>query len=314
MERIPRILTVSSANMDMTQKVMRMPRSGETLIGESYRFSPGGKGANAALAVARLGGDSVFCTRLGNDTYGRSLASFYERSGVDIRFIAADPDEPTGLASVMVDGDGSNRIIVFPGANARITQDDLENAMTCFPDAVFLQFEISTEIVIAAAEQAHMQKIPVFVDAGPYVADFPLERLGEIEIFSPNEEETFHYTGVQPTTVESCLRACMVLTRKVKAKYYVLKLGGRGAFVYDGTYCKFLPGYEVRVVDTTAAGDAFTAALTLEYMRSGDIMRAVEYANVVGALTVAKAGASMSIPSAKNVHDFVEKNGLELPF
>lgn len=314
MDRVPRILTVSSANMDMTQKVPRVPRAGETLIGDSYRFSPGGKGANAALAVARLGGDSVFCTRLGNDAHGRSLASFYERSGVDIRFIAADPEEATGLAAVMVEENGNNRIIVYPGANARITQDDLENAMTCFPDAVFLQFEIPTEIVIAAAQMAHEQEIPIFVDAGPCVADFPFDRLGKVEIFSPNEEETFLYTGVQPSTVESCLRACMVLTKKVNAKYYVLKLGGRGAFVYDGTYCKFLPGYEVRVVDTTAAGDAFSAALTLEYMRSGDIMRSIEYANVVGALTVAKAGASMSIPSAKNVHDFIVKNELDLPF
>ncbi len=219
MARIPRILVISSANIDLTQQMARVPNAGETILGDSYCFTPGGKGANAAIAVARLNGDSVFCTRLGNDAHGRSLISFYEKSGIDTRFVAQDAETPTGLASVMVEESGANRIAVFPGANAKLSRDDVENAMTCFPDAVFIQFEIPAPIAVYATQLAKGQGIPVFVDAGPGVKDFPLNQLENVEIFSPNETEAYLYTGIQPSNVDNCLRVCMALTKLVRAKY-----------------------------------------------------------------------------------------------
>ena len=304
----PRILVVSSANMDVAAYTYRTPVAGQTVIGDTYDFIPGGKGANAAITLSRLGGDSVFCAKLGHDPNGTALMKFYDTSGIDTRFISLDRNEKTGLAIIIVETNGNNRIIVYPGANFKLSVSNVEDAFTCYPDALFLHLEIPVETVIAATQFAKDQGIPIFIDAGPATKEFPLEELAVVEVFSPNETETQVFTGVNPTTPEMCVKACMALANRIKAKYYVIKLGERGAFLYDGKFYKMLAPYDVDVVDTTAAGDAFTAALTLEYMRSGDIKRACEYANIVGSLTVSKAGASPSLPTAAEVKRFVIEN------
>ena len=202
-----RILTVSSANMDFVMKVARVPEAGQTLLDDgSFRFVPGGKGANAAVAIQRLGGDSVFCTRLGNDRNGDELRRIYAREGVDCRFIVTDPERATGLASIMVEPSGQNRIIVFPGANAAICSDDVESAMLCRPDALFMQLEIAADAIIYAARYAAERNIPIFIDAGPALPDFPFAKLPRLEVFSPNETETEAYTGIVPSSPEACLR------------------------------------------------------------------------------------------------------------
>lgn len=306
----PRILVVSSANMDIAARMPRIPAAGESLIGNSYDYIPGGKGANAALTIARLGADSIFCTKLGKDVNGDALMKSYKSSDIDTRFIAIDNEESTGLAIIMVENNGANRIIVYPGANFNLSTSDVEEAFTCYPDAVFLHFEIPVDTVISATKHAKRQEIPVFIDAGPADENFPLEELENVEIFSPNETETFIFTGIMPNTPEKCLKACIKLSERVKAKYYVIKLGERGAFLYDGKYYKMFAPHDVNVVDTTAAGDAFSAALTVEYMTSREIKRACEFANIVGALTVSKAGASPSIPTASEVKNFIIKNDI----
>lgn len=311
MQPKPRILVMSSANMDLMLRMRTLPRPGETVVEEKYAYIPGGKGANAAVAAARLGADCVFCTRLGNDINGKLLREFYHDNHIDTRFITVDPEARTGLAAVMVEQNGANRIVVYPGANARIEPSDADDALSCLPDALFLQMEIAPETVIYASERAKYKCIPVFVDAGPAKKDFPLEKLQNVEIFSPNEVETEIFTGIRPDTMQNCMKACMALQKRVKAKYYVLKLGERGAYLYDGKFYQFVAAYDVKAVDTTACGDAFSAALTLEYLRSGNISRAVEFANIVGALTVMRAGAASSIPTEARVRDFITKNNLE---
>jgi ribokinase len=308
-----RVLVVSSANMDFVMKVGKLPEAGQTIIeNRSYDYVPGGKGANAALAFARLGGDSIFCARLGSDTHAKRLRDLYVENGIDVRFIKHDRTAPTGLASIIVEENGDNRIIVYPGANAKLSRDDVEDALTCLPDAVFLQFEIPDAAVFAAAEFARKRSIPIFVDAGPARVDYPLEKIAPVEIISPNESETLALTGILPNNSENCLRASIILRSKVEAKYVVIKLGARGAFIYDGKYSQLVPTYEGEVVDTTAAGDAFTAALTLEYLNTGDILRAVKYANAVGTMVVGKAGASSSIPTDAEVNDFIRMRRIVL--
>lgn len=307
------ILTVSSANMDFVMNVAKVPEGGQTLIDNgTYRYVPGGKGANSAVAISRLGGNSVFCTRLGNDDNGTTLRRLYAHEQIDTRFIVTDPEAGTGLASIMVEPNGQNRIIVFPGANLRITPDDIDTAMLCRPDALFMQLEISREAILTAAKAAAARNIPIIIDAGPADATFPLEELPELEIFSPNETETEIFTGIRPNNPDACLRACIALSRRVKAKYFVLKLGGRGCYIYDGKYYFCLPTYDTPVVDTTAAGDSFTAALTLEYLRTGDIVHAGKYANVVGSIAVSIAGAMPSIPTERAVETFVRDRMIEL--
>jgi len=297
--------------MDFVMNVARVPEAGETLAESgSYSFIPGGKGANAAVAIRRLGGDSVFCTGLGNDANGQKLLEIYNAEGIDTRYIMTDPKNPTGLAVIMVEPSGQNRISVFPGANMGITAQAIQSAMLCRPDALFMQLEIDENAVLTAANMAAERNIPIFLDAGPARADFPLEKLPPLEVFSPNETECEIYTGISPRNPDLCLKAVMELSKRVKAKYYVLKLGGRGCYICDSVYYYCLPAYDMPVVDTTAAGDAFTAALTLEYLRSGSIGRAGKYANVVGSLSVGVKGAMPSIPTDAAVQQFIAENGV----
>lgn len=300
-----RVLVVSSANMDFVMRMPFVPRAGETILSAgNYTYIPGGKGANSALAVARLGGESVFCTRLGCDANGDALRALYDDEGIDTRYLVRDAEHPTGLAVIMVEQDGGNRIVVYPGANSAVCRADIESAIACRPDALFLQFEIATQAVLDAAEIAAANGIPVFIDAGPARADFPLDRLRGVEVFSPNETEAEIFTGIAPIDDASCAAAARRLCEMVETRYIVIKLGGRGAYLWDGSRGERIPGFAVTVVDTTAAGDAFTAALTLDYLAHGDIRRAIVYANLVGALTVSRAGASTSLPTAEEVEAF----------
>ncbi len=308
-----RILTVSSANMDFVMSVSKIPQGGETqLESGTYQFVPGGKGANSAVAVRRLGGDSVFCCRLGKDSNGSIMHNIYKKEGLDTRFIVVDAEAVTGLGAIMVEPNGQNRIILFPGANVRLKKEDIDASFISRPDALLMQLEIPQEAVLHAAWTAHDKNIPIILDAGPANRDFPLEDLPPLEIFSPNETETEIFTGINPSNPDNCLRAAMALQKLVVAKYYVIKLGGRGCYIYDGKYYHCLPAYGVNAVDTTAAGDAFTAALTLEYLRSGDIVRAGRYANVVGALAVSKKGALPSLPTDAMVNKFIAEKAIRL--
>ncbi|HAN21885.1 MAG: hypothetical protein A2Y15_06230 [Clostridiales bacterium GWF2_36_10] len=305
---VKRILVVGSANIDFLMTTPYVPAPGETMISEGeYTFVPGGKGANTAVAAAKLGAQVVFCTRVGDDAYGDRLISIYKEHGIDLRYLKADKLEQTGLAVVLLEKSGANRIVVYPGANKRINENDIENSFFSYPDAVITQFEIGEAAVLATARTANTEGVPLIVDAGPARKDFPLSKLEQVEIFSPNETETEILTGIRPNTLEDCLRASIALSNAVDIKYVVLKLGGRGCYIYDGKYCDLISPYDVNTVDTTAAGDAFTAALTAEYLRTNDIITSARYANAVGALTVTKIGAISSLPSAVEVRTFMQE-------
>ena len=298
-----KILVIGSANMDFSMNFYKMPERGETLVDDGgVAYVPGGKGANAAIAFKRLGAESVLCAKLGADVHGQKLYNYYKELGLNTSSVKVDHDNPTGLAVVMREGDGSNRIIVYPGANNHLTTEGIIEAFECNPDAVYLGFEIPFQMVVNAAKIAASKNIPIFIDAAPASKDYDLEKLPPVEIFSPNETETFEFTGIMPNSMESSLRAALALSRKVKAKYIVIKQGAKGAFLYDGKRYNTFPAIKAaKVVDTTAAGDAFTAALTLEYLRTQDIREAIKYANAAGAITVSRPGAASSVPTAEEV-------------
>ncbi|MBQ8186160.1 MAG: ribokinase [Clostridia bacterium] len=298
-----RILVISSANIDFVQRMRRMPYSGETVIENELKYSyiPGGKGANSAIAFSRFGADTVFACKLGRDANAKRLRSIYEREGIDTRYILEDEETPTGLASILVEDNGKNRIIVYPGANMTMTAEDIEESFTCYPDAVYMQLEIPDEAVIEAARRANEAEIPLFIDAGPARLDFPLDKLGKIEIFSPNESECRIFTGITPNSEENCLRAAIRLSSLVDAKYIVIKLGDKGAFIYDGREYYMIPSEKVEAVDTTAAGDIFTAVMTYVYLQNHNIVSAVKYATCAAAISVTREGASTSIPTREEV-------------
>jgi ribokinase len=299
--------------MDVVLPVQRIPNRGESIVSEEkYRYIPGGKGANAAVAAARLGADVIFCARIGADDTGERLLKFYEREDINTKYIKKDRNTPTGLAAILLEDDGSNRIVVYPNANLNLKVDDVEDAFLTYPDAVLLQFETNPEAIIAATEFAARKNIPVIIDAGPVRKDFPYELLKQVEIISPNEVETAQITGMNPLTDSMCLQACMRLQNMTKAKISVLKLSDRGSCSYDGKTFEYYTPHYVNVVDTTAAGDSFTAALAIEYIKNNDIRAACKYANVVGALAVTKFGAVTSLPTKKEVDDFIIHKNIKI--
>ena len=299
----PRILVVGSLNMDLRLSLARMPAAGETCFGQDYAYIPGGKGANQAVAAARLGGQVVFCGRRGEDANGRILEEGLRADGVDTSYLTADPDAQTGLAVIPVEEDGQNRIIVLSGANMRVGEADLRAALRQPFDGVICQLEIPLEAVFSLHEMTREKGIPLILDAGPAMS-LPLHRLRGVEVISPNETETRAITGIPITDDASALEAARRIKEEAQARFVVLKLGGRGALLYGERTERFYPAYPVRAVDTTAAGDAFTAALTLRYLETGDMQAAMEWAGIAGALTVTKAGAQPSLPTAVELEAF----------
>ena len=302
-----KILVIGSANMDLSLNVYRLPVAGETVTDNGgVAYTPGGKGANAAVAFAKLGADTALCTKLGADQHGQQLYTYYRELGMDTSHVKVDRENPTGFAVVIKEIDGQNRIIHYPGANLNITAEQmLEAVEKCRPDAIFVSFEISFESALAAARIAETKGIPLFVDAAPADRSHTLESLPYVEVFSPNETETFEYTGILPAGADSSLRACLALWRRVRCKYVVIKQGARGCSVYDGKHFEMIPAFNVKAIDTTAAGDTFTAALTLAYLGSSDIRSAAKYAAAAAAIAVSRNGASTSVPTADEVRSFI---------
>ena len=303
-----RVLVIGSSNLDFVMNMYKLPQAGESIVDNGgVAYIPGGKGANAAIALSRLGAESVLCAKLGADIHGQKLYNYYKEIGLNTSYIKVDHDNPTGLAVVMKEGDGSIRRVVFPGANAELTTEMIMEAFECQPDALYLGFELPYPMVVAAAKVAASKGIPIFVDAVGASKDLDLEKLPPVEVFSPNEQEAFELTGITPSSMETSLRAALAIARKSKAKNVVIKQGARGAFLYDGKRYNTFPAVRAdKTVDTTSAGDAFTGAMTLEYLRNGgDIKAAIKYGNVAGAITVTRAGATSSIPTEAEIEAFL---------
>jgi ribokinase len=304
----PKVLVVGSANIDLVTRVNHCPRPGETLLGRSFQTVPGGKGANQAVAAARLGAQTRFAGSVGNDAFGQMLRTTLSQSGVDIAHLKTDPHEPTGTAVIFVADEGQNAIVVTPAANRGLTPDDVHKLEPLFAalDAVLMQLEIRLETVEAALDLARRHNVLSVVDAGPAQEAHPAI-VAKADICSPNETEAEAMTGVPVTDLASAQRAAEKL-RNMGAKEVVVKMGAQGA-LYLGKELIRVPGFKVDPVDTTAAGDAFTAALALVWNRAQP-REAIQFANAAGALAATVAGAQPSMPTRAAVNAFLAEHGL----
>ena len=291
-----KLLVVGSVNMDLVLQTDRLPAAGETRLGNQYTFALGGKGANQAVAAARQGADVRFAGAVGDDLYGRELRGSLVREKINTDGLLTS-EAATGFAVIMLEG-ADNRILVFAGANHALHAEDVLPAFNERPDAVLLQLEIPFDVVCAVCHEADRLGIPAIVDLGPAIqADF--SRLGRVEILSPNRSELANATGMYAETDEELLPALNRLAELVPCKYIVLKDGGRGAALYENGVLTRFPTYDVSpIVDTTGAGDAFTAALTLRYVETGDIRAAIDRGNAAGSLAITKLGAQNGMPDA----------------
>ena len=304
----PSVLVVGSINSDLVLRTARLPRVGESLIGAEYRRIAGGKGANQAVAAARLGATVAFVGRTGLDSEGEALRDNLRSEGVRIDFARRCPQAQTGLAVITVDEQGQNSIVVIPGANNEVVAEDVDAALRAGSyDALMLQLEIPAATVLASCRLAAARGGPVVLDAGP-AQTFALEQLQGVHVLTPNETETFVLTGIKPDTQEDARAAAGILLRRSGARAVVLKLGDRGALLCDSHgVCEYFPAYRVDAVDATAAGDAFTAAMTVEYVRARDLRQAVMLGNAAGALAAMSLGAQPSLPTAQALAEFCSR-------
>jgi len=303
----PKILIIGSLNMDLVLKTKTLPTLGESLIGDEYLYIHGGKGGNSAVAATRMDANVTFLGKVGQDVFGEELIGSLKTLSIDTTHIEKDEKMRSGLAVVMVEEGGKNRILVYPEANMMISKEAVDRVFKEEFDAIILQFEIPEAVVIHACRLAKEKNIPFFVDAGP-AQDFPLEKMPGAAILSPNETETFAMTGVEVTDIKSAKMAARILKARSGATYIVIKAGQQGAFIYDGKDITHLKALKVDAIDPTAAGDAFTAAMAVEYLKHQNIEKAVAFANGVGALTVTKLGAQPSIPNRQEVEVFLKEN------
>ncbi len=304
----PRILVVGSMNMDLfVQGANTIPKFGESIVCGDYGYATGGKGSNQAIAAALLGGDTTMVGRLGNDTNGEALRAELEKAGVHTEYIVTDFHSQTGLALMLLNEDGRYVCYVALGANGNICGEDVKAALdTGSFDMVIMQLEMPLETVYQTYELAKEKGVPVFLDAGPAM-HIPLDRLKGLFILSPNEAETEALTGINPDTEERAKQAAEQLYLKAAPHYVLLKLGARGALLYDGKKAEFIPCFKVKAVDSTAAGDTFGAALAIRLCKGDDIRTAIRFAHAAAGICVSRIGAQISIPSEKEVVNFLKE-------
>ena len=300
-----RITVVGSLNMDLVVRAPRMPVPGETLIGSDFRVIPGGKGANQAVAAARLGAQVTMIGRVGNDDFGRAQQRNLAQEGIDVTHVSVDPEEATGIALITLDATGQNSIILAPGANMHLTVAHVEATRQAIASADILicQLESPLEAVTRAIELAHANGARVILNPAPArPLDTALLRL--VDYLIPNESEATLLTGIQVTDLSSAQKAAINL-RERGVGTVLLTLGERGALLANDGGITHQAGYAVKVVDTTAAGDAFVGGFAVALAEGRPLSDAVRFANAAGALAVTRLGAQPSLPTRQEVEQFL---------
>lgn len=290
------VVVVGSLNMDLVVRAPRIPAPGETLLGGEFHTVPGGKGANQAVAAARLGARVSMVGRLGADDFATQLLANLEADGIDHSAVIQDASTTTGVALIVVADDGQNSIVVASGANMQVTPDDVDAAAETIAaaDVLLLQLEIPLDAVQRAAEIAHEHGVPVVLNPAP-ARDLPADLLSRVDVLIPNESETALLTGLPVDTgaeLEAAARA--LLDRGISTA--ILTLGARGAMLATGSSVELIPTFEVQPVDTTAAGDAFVAGFSVALAEGKPVAEAVRWGNAAGALAVTRMGAQTSLP------------------
>jgi ribokinase len=292
--------------MDLVVRSARLPRPGETVIGRESLELPGGKGANQAVAAARLDADVFMIGRVGDDGFGERLRAGLEREAIDISRVSITTKTASGLAVVAVEDSGENSITVIPGAIGRLTPDDVMAASDLIrqADVLLLQLEVPLETVILAIELAVECDTQVILDPAPAPTSFPAKLLA-VDVACPNETEATVITGIRIANLDDARNAALRL-HAMGARYAVITLGGHGAVVCgpDG-WLEHVPSFKVEAVDTTAAGDAFAAGLGVSLALGKPVSAAVRYACAAGALATTRQGAQPAMPTAAEVRRFV---------
>ncbi len=301
------VTVVGSLNMDLVVRSPRIPQPGETIIGTDFHTVPGGKGANQAVAAARLGVQVSMVGRVGRDVYADALLDNLEAAGVDHTFVAQDPEAATGVALIVVDDAGQNSIVVASGANMRLSPADVDAAESAIADAdvLVLQLESPLETVIHAAQVARAHDITVVLNPAP-ARTVPASLLSMVDVLVPNESETMLLTDMPVGDLAEIEAAAAVLQAEGRGTV-ILTLGERGALLARKGDVRLVPAFKVAPVDTTAAGDAFVAGFAVAFSEGRPLTEAVRWGNAAGALATTRLGAQSSLPFRQEVETLLDQ-------
>jgi ribokinase len=295
------IIVVGSSNTDMIIQLDRLPRPGETILGGEFTSAAGGKGANQAVGAARAGGQVTFIARVGQDMFGDQAVAGFIKEGIDTDHVLRDKSRPSGVALIFVAKDGENSIAVAGGANGELSPTDVGKAKNLFASAGMLVMQLETPLatVQAAADLAAKAGVRVILNPAP-ARTLPDKLLKKVAIITPNETEAELLTGIKVDSEAAASKAAdKLLTRGVKT--VIITLGSRGAFVAGEGVRKLVPGFKVKAVDTTAAGDVFNGALAVALGEGRPVIEAVRFANAAAAISVTRPGAQPSAPARKEI-------------
>ena len=306
------VTVVGSLNMDLVTRSPRIPRPGETLIGSDFRTVPGGKGANQAVAAARLGARTSMVGRVGCDAFAEELLANLATAGVDHRFVLQDSEAATGVALIVVDDAGQNSIVVASGANMRLSPADVgaAEAVISAADVLLLQLESPLETVTRAAEMARAHGATVILNPAP-ACPLPAQLLALVDVLAPNESETALLTGL-PVGDQAEVEEAAVALLDLGVGNVILTLGERGALLAWRGRTEFFPAFDVSPVDTTGAGDAFMAGVAVALAEGKALAEAVRWGNAAGALATTKLGAQSSLPSHQAVENLLAEGALRV--
>ncbi|MDD4514026.1 ribokinase [Massilibacteroides sp.] len=298
------ILVVGSSNTDMVIKTDHLPMPGETVLGGAFFMNPGGKGANQAVAIARLRGQVSFICKTGSDVFGHQSQQLFEEEGIDTSFIFSDSKNPSGVALITVDEHAENCIVVASGANANLSPADLAKAEEAIDkaDFILMQLEIPIETVEFVAEMAWKKNKKVILNPAP-AQKLSSSLLQHLYMITPNETEAEIISGVKVTNEASALKAAERMV-EMGVKCVIITLGSKGAFIYHNSMSSLVPALNVKAVDTTAAGDVFNGALTTALAEERDLEDAVRFACKAAAIAVTRVGAQSSAPYRNEVDTF----------
>ncbi len=305
----PKILVVGSSNTDMIIKLDRIPQPGETILGGEFATAAGGKGANQAVAAARAGGDVTLIARVGRDMFGEKAVAGFVQDAIHVQHVTRDPAAPSGVALIFVAKDGENSIAVAGGANGRLSPADVKKAKGSIADAkaVVMQLETPLKTVQTAAKLAARAEVPVILNPAP-AQKLPGELLKLVSILTPNETEAELLTGIAVTNEKSAARAADALLAQ-GVETVIITLGARGAYVAAASTRELVPGFRVKPVDTTAAGDVFNGALAVALGEGRPLLEAVRFANAAAAISVTRLGAQPSAPVRKEIETLLASPG-----
>jgi ribokinase len=292
-----KITVIGSINMDLVTSTTQIPKVGETVLGQSFHSIPGGKGANQAVAAARLGGDVTMIGAVGDDSFGRTLVDHLTHQGINTKNIIEVKDVSSGIASIILSA-ADNSIIVVPGANNSITPEIIEKHEDIIraSSILLLQLEIPLESVIRAIELAKKHGVLTILNPAP-IQKLPKNLLEMVDFVTPNEhEQELLFASVEGTEQDLA---------ELKKKCIVTK-GSKGVVIYKNGKKVEIPSIQVEAVDTTGAGDSFNGALAYALCEGLEIVESCRFANVVGAISVTKLGAQTGMPTKKEVEEFLQ--------